>query len=314
VRIAVNGTHDAGTLDGAVRGAARAAEDGLAGYWLGQAFGADALTALAVAAPEAPGIELGVAVVPIWTRSPQVLASQALTAQAATGGRLTLGIGLSHRSVVEGMWGQSYTRTARRAAEYLDALLPLLDGDEVDVHGETIRFAGRMVFDPGVAAPPVVLGALGPAMLEVAGRRTTGAVVGSAGPVAIREHVVPAVTRAATAAGRGTPRVIANVVAVVTDDRAGARSFLVERLRAYGEFPSFRAMLEREGVTSQADIALVGDEAAVAEQVRAYRDAGVTDLVVADLGRDPEERRRTRALLRALAAEHHPIHDVRSTP
>jgi F420-dependent oxidoreductase-like protein len=301
MRIAVNGTHDAGTLSGAVAGAARAAADGFSGYWLGQAFGADALTALAIAAPEAPGIELGVAVVPIWSRTPQALASQALTTQAATGGRLTLGIGLSHRSVVEGMWGRSYTRTAARARDHLAVLRPLLRGEEVEHTGPTMRFAGRMLFEPEQPPPPVVLGALGSGMLRVAGELTEGTVIGSVGPATVADHIVPTITAAAAGAGRPAPRVIANVVAIVTDDRVAVHERMVERLHGYGQFPSFKAMLDREGVGSQADIALIGDEATVTDLVDRYEAAGVTDLVVAELGEGDEETARTRALFGRLA-------------
>jgi F420-dependent oxidoreductase-like protein len=300
MRIAINGTHDAGTLAGAVDGAARAAADGFAGYWLGQPFGVDALTALAVAAPEAPGIELGVAVVPIWSRTPQALASQALTAQAAVGGRLTVGIGLSHRSVVEGMWHRSYTRTAARAADYLTVLRALLRGEDVEHDGPTMRFAGRMPFDPQQPPPPVLLAALGTAMLSVAGERADGTVIGSVGPRTVADHIVPTVSAAAAANRRPAPRIVANVVAIVTDDRDATHARMVERLHDYGQFPSFRAMLDREGVASQADIALIGDEAHIAGLVERYEAAGVTDLVVAEMADDPDESIRTRELFRTL--------------
>jgi F420-dependent oxidoreductase-like protein len=302
MRIGINGTHDNGTLAGIRSGAQATAAEGFASYWLGQAFGAEALTALAVVAPDAPGIGLGVAVVPIWTRSPQALAGQALTTQAATGGRLTLGIGLSHRSVVEDMWGAQYTATARRAEEYLAALRPLLAGNESAVDGETLFFRGRMVFDAGCTPPPVLLGALGDHMLRVAGAHADGTVTGSTGPRVLAEHIVPKVRAAAETAGRPAPRVVTNVVAIATDDADGAYAFLRERLAAYGEFESFKAMLDREGVASQADIALIGDERALADAVAEYERVGVTDLLVADLGRDPEESARTRAAFAALAS------------
>lgn len=301
MRIAINGTHDAGTLAGAVAGAARAAADGFAGYWLGQAFGIDALTALALAGSEAPGIELGAAVVPIWSRTPQALASQALTTQAATGGRLTLGIGLSHRSVVEGMWGRSFTQLPDRARDHLAVLGPLLRGEEVTHDGPTLRFTGRMLFDPEQPPPSVLLGALGPAMLRVAGALTDGTVIGSVGPKTVADHIVPTVSKAAAEAARPAPRVVANVVAIVTDDRDAVHARMVERLHGYGQFPSFRAMLDREGVPSQADVALIGDEAHVTALVDRYEAAGVTDLVVAEMGDGPEETDRTRALFRHLA-------------
>lgn len=158
-----------GPLEGVVDGIASTAEEGFDSAWLPQVFGWDTLTLLALAAQKAPGIELGTAVVPSYPRHPSVLAGQAMTTQAASGGRLTLGIGLSHKVVVEGMWGYSFDRPARHMREYLAVLQPLLRGEQVDFSGETLRGSGSLTV-PSLPTPPVLLAALAPAMLGLAGR------------------------------------------------------------------------------------------------------------------------------------------------
>src|SRR5690348_1300816 len=117
----------------------RAADDGFASAWMSNIFGLDALTALAVAGSQVPGIELGTAVVPTYPRHPVVLAQQAMTVATAVGGRLVLGIGLSHKIVIEDMYGYSFDKPARHMREYLSILLSLLDGQPADFRGETVR-------------------------------------------------------------------------------------------------------------------------------------------------------------------------------
>ena len=180
----------------------RAADDGFASVWLANIFGLDALTALAVAGSQVPGIELGTAVVPTYPRHPAVLAQQALTAALAVGpGRLTLGIGLSHKIVIEDMYGYSFDRPARHMREYLSVLLPLLDGSPVSVDGSTLSaHIGLSV--PRTAPVPVLLAALAPRMLTLAGEQTDGTVLWMTGPATVRDYVVPAISAAASAAGR----------------------------------------------------------------------------------------------------------------
>ncbi len=179
----------------------RAADDGFTSAWMSNIFGLDALTALAVAGSQVPGIELGTAVVPTYPRHPAVLAQQALTASLALGGRLALGIGLSHQIVIENMYGYSFERPARHMSEYLSILLPLLDGQPGSFEGETMR-AGITLSTPRPQRVPVLLAALGPQMLRIAGERTDGTVLWMTGPATVRDYIVPAITAAAAAAGR----------------------------------------------------------------------------------------------------------------
>lgn len=276
----------------------RAADDGFASAWMPHVFGLDTLTALAVAGADVPDLELGTSVVPSYPRHPAALAQQALTTALAVGGRLTLGIGLSHQIVIENMFGHSFDKPARHMDEYLSVLLPLLDDRPAEFTGETL--AGNITLStPRTGRVPVVVAALGPRMLKLAGARTDGTVTWMTGPKTLRDHVVPHITAAAEAAGRTAPRVVAILPVCVTDDPAEARARAAKVFEIYGFLPSYRAMLDREGVGGPGDVAIVGDEDTVTAQVRALAEYGVTDFVAGEFagGRDGE---RTRALLTSL--------------
>jgi 5,10-methylenetetrahydromethanopterin reductase len=275
-----------------------AADDGFASAWVTNIFGLDALTALAVAGSQVPGIELGTAVVPVYPRHPAALAQQALTTATALDGRLTLGIGLSHKIVIEDMYGYSFDRPARYMREYLSILLPLLDGQQAAFEGETMR-ARIGLTTPSPGRVPVLLAALGPQMLRLAGQRTDGTVLWMTGPATVRGYIVPAIREAAQAAGRPSPRVVCLLPVCVTDDPDGARARANRVFAIYGQLPSYRAMLDKEGIEEPGDIALTGDEKAVAEQIGKLEDAGVTDFVAAQFSRG-DDAERTRALLKSL--------------
>jgi 5,10-methylenetetrahydromethanopterin reductase len=278
----------------------RAADDGFASAWMNNIFGLDALTALAVVGSQVPGIELGTAVVPTYPRHPAVLAQQALTVAAATGGRLTLGIGLSHKIVIDDMYGYDFSQPARHMREYLAVLLPLLEGQPVAFRGETL--SGHLgLSTPAPGRVPVLLAALGPRMLRLAGEQTEGTVLWMTGPATVRDYVVPEITAAAKAAGRPSPRVVCILPVCVTSDTDGARAHAAKVFAIYGELPSYRAMLDREGAAGPADVAIVGDEDAVAAQITALADAGVTDFVAGEYARG-DDAVRTRRLLTSLLA------------
>jgi 5,10-methylenetetrahydromethanopterin reductase len=276
----------------------QAADDGFASAWLSNIFGLDALTALAVAGRQVPGIEVGTAVVPTYPRHPAALAQQALTTALATGGRLALGIGVSHRMVIEDMYGQSFERPARHMSEYLSILLPLLAGEAVDFDGETMR-AKIGLSVPRAGRLPVLLAAMAPVMLRLAGGRADGTVLWMTGPATVRDYIVPALTGAAQAAGRPAPRVVCILPVCVTSDPDLARTRAARVFAIYGQLPSYRAMLDREGAAGPADVAIIGDEDAVGSKVMALADAGVTDFVAGEFARG-EDAQRTRALLKSL--------------
>ncbi|MEV0699334.1 TIGR03564 family F420-dependent LLM class oxidoreductase [Saccharopolyspora sp. NPDC050389] len=203
-----------------------AAASGFGSFWLGQHASWDALTSLAVIGAEVPGIRLGTAIVPTYPRHPLVLAGQARTVQAITGGRLDLGIGPSHRMIVEDQFGYSYDKPARHVREYLTALGPLLRGDAVDFRGETLRAAGQVEI-PGAEPPPLLVSALGPAMLRIAGELADGAITVWAGPRALDEHIVPTIRSVAAQA-----RVVAMVGAPVADAEKPTLSPVFARQRS----------------------------------------------------------------------------------
>jgi 5,10-methylenetetrahydromethanopterin reductase len=279
----------------------RAADDGLASAWMTHIFGLDALTAITVAGSQVPGIEVGTGVIPTYPRHPALLAQQAMTSALALGpGRLTLGIGLSHQIVIESMYGYSFDKPARHMREYLSVLLPLLDGAPVSMDGATVH-AHIGLTTPRTSRVPVLLAAMAPRMLHLAGEQADGTIVWMTGPNTVRDYVVPAITAAASAAGRAAPRVVCVLPVCVTDDPAAARSAAAQEFAIYGQLPSYRAMLDKEGAAGPADVAIVGDEDTVAAQVMALAESGVTDFVAFEYARG-DERDRTRGLLKKLIA------------
>jgi F420-dependent oxidoreductase-like protein len=276
----------------------RAADEGFPSAWMNNIFGMDALTALAVAGSQVPGIEVGTAVVPTYPRHPAALAQQARTVAAAVDGRLVLGIGLSHQIVIENMFGYDFGRPVLHMREYLAVLLPLLDGQPASFSGETVR-ANIGLTTPSPGRVPVVLAALGPQMLSLAGTQTDGTILWMTGPATVRDHIVPVITAAAKDAGRPSPRVVCILPICVTSDPGDARERAAQVFAIYGELPSYRAMLDREGAAGPADVAIVGDEDTVAAQLSTLAEAGVTDFVAGEysVGADGA---RTRAFLRSL--------------
>jgi 5,10-methylenetetrahydromethanopterin reductase len=278
----------------------RAVDDGFASAWIANIFGLDALTALAVAGHGVSGIEIGTAVVPTYPRHPAVMAQQALTTALALNGQFSLGIGLSHKIVIEDMYGYGFGAPASHMNEYLSILLPLLEGQPVAFQGKTMK-AGIGLSAPRVGDVPVFLAALGPQMLKLAGQRTAGTILWMTGPATIRDYIVPTLNAAAREAGREDPRVVCILPVCVTDDPDAARARAAKVFEIYGQLPSYRAMLDREGAAGPADVAIVGDEDTVASQISALAGYGVTDFVAGDYARG-EEKDRTRKLLKALIA------------
>jgi F420-dependent oxidoreductase-like protein len=277
-------------LQGLLDQAEEAQHAGLGAVWASQAFGWDALTALATIGARLPRLTLGTAVVPVPQRHPLVLASQALSVQAATGNRLTLGIGAGISALTEWAFGSAHDRPARRMREYLEVLLPLLRGKSVGHRGETLTAAGQVTV-PGAAAPEVLLAALGPAMLRVAGELTSGTVTWMTGVRTLAEHIVPTITKHDPRA-----RVVAGLLTCVTDDEAAVRQRIDDQFALAGQVREYRAVLDREGAAGPGDVVVVGDESTVVAHLGRVRDAGVTDFLAVPYGSLPE-RTRTLAVL-----------------
>ena len=278
----------------------RYADAGLDHAFVAQIFGPDALTLLATAGAQVPGIALGTGVVPVHPRHPMMLAQQALTVQWATGDRLLLGIGLSHQVVVESIWGLNFERPAQYMKEYLASLLPLLHGEAVTSVGERVTTNAYAPLDIRAAPPPVLVAALGSAMLRLAGTVADGTITWMTGTKTIAGHVAPAITAAAEAAGRPAPRVVVALPIAVTKDVTTAKERINADYAIYPNLPSYKAMLDKEGAEAAADIGFVGDEEAVAAAIGKLADAGATDFVASIVG-DDDERRRGLALISELA-------------
>ena len=288
-----------GTLDDVVAEAAAAERDGFAAYWAPHIFGHDALTALAVAGTKVPRIELGTSVVPTFPRHPHAIAQQAHTVAAASGGRFTLGIGLSHKVVIENMFGLSYDRPVRHLREYLSVLMPLSRGEPANVDGEMYRVHAA-VNAKGSDGFGVVVAALGEQMLRVTAALADGTLTWCTGPVTLAEHTIPTITAAAEEFGRPAPRVIAALPVCVTADVEGATARAAEVFAAYGALPSYRAMLDREGVAGPADIAIIGSAGEVQDRIGALAGIGVTDFAAVEFGATPQEAADTREALTRL--------------
>jgi F420-dependent oxidoreductase-like protein len=283
--------------------AAQAEADGFDTYWVAQLAVPDALTVLAVVGGATSRIELGTAVIATWPRHPLMLAAQALTTSELCDGRLALGIGLAHRSSIEGSLRIPFERPARNMDEYLSVLLPALTDRKVDATGEIWSgFADNVGGPPDVPTPSVLLAAMGPRMLALAGGRTDGTILWLSGPKVIEQEIAPAVTAAAEAAGRPAPRVVARVPVCVTDDPAPVREVIAAILEGYNDLPSYRRVMDLEGVSGPADVSLVGDEDTVREGLERFEAAGSTDFSALEFGLGDEDLARTRAFLRTQLA------------
>ena len=277
-------------------------EAGLDHAFASQIFGPDALTLLAVAGSQVPGIGLGTGVVPVYPRHPMMLAQQALTVQMATDNRLLLGIGLSHQVVVESMWGMSFERPAAYMREYLTALMPLLRGETVRCEGERVTtnaFAPLDISD--VEAPPVLVAALGDTMLKLAGRVADGTITWMTGTATIGDHIAPTITAAAEAAGRPAPRVVVSLPISVTNDvDAVPRIASTRPSPSTRTCPPTRPCWTRKGPRRRRTSASSATRRPSPRPSSRLADAGATDFVAAIVG-DAAERARGFALLSELA-------------
>ncbi len=277
-------------FDDVVAQVAGLVDSGIETAWASQIFAYDALTTIAALSREVPSIHFGTAVVPTYPRHPVMLGAQALTVQAASGDRLTLGIGLSHQMVIENVFGMSFDKPARHMREYLEILMPVLAGEQVTFTGETMSAStfGPMQID--APAPDVLVAALGTIMLTIAGHLAQGTITWMTGPDTIELHIAPTINAAAAEAGRPVPQIGVGLPVCVTDDPDAARAKAAEEFAIYGHLPSYRAMLDREGAAGPADVAIVGSASEVAARVGRLADIGATDFCGAPFGTRDEIR------------------------
>ncbi|MGV0645712.1 TIGR03564 family F420-dependent LLM class oxidoreductase [Mycolicibacterium sp. XJ2546] len=299
-------------LSGLLDDGKTAESDGFASFWIPQVPGyLDALTAVALLGTATERIEIGTAVVPIQTRHPLIMAQQALTTQMACAGRFTLGIGPSHHWIITDQLGLGYERPAGLVRDYLDVLQAAFAGPgEVVVTNDSFQVKSPLDVTDAFAVP-LLVAALGPAMLRTAGERTGGTILWMADERAIGDYVVPRITEAAAAAGRSGVRVVAGVPVALCPERDvdEARAHASEVLGHADFSPNYVRLLEHGDADDVGDTMAAGDEATVLARLRRYRDAGVTDLAarVVPLGETAPQRqasrRRTQEFVASLAAE-----------
>jgi len=278
MRIGIHSFSSGPSLKEQIQVAVDAEQQGLDSCWFGHIFGHDALTLAALAGRETDRIELGTAVAQTYGRHPFLMAQQAVTTQAATGGRFTLGVGPSHKVLVQSMLGVPYEQVGLHVREYLSVLVPLVKEGHVSFAGEKFRVAGALQI-PDARPCSVLISALAPMMLRAAGELADGTILVWTGPKTIETHYVPRITAAAEAAGRPAPRVCVMLPLAVTKDVAAARQQAAKTFEMYGRLPNYQRVLEREGATKPEELAVVGDEAEVERQIRALSDAGATDFI-----------------------------------
>lgn len=276
---------------------------GLDSVWMANIFSFDAINSLSLIGAGTSTLKLGTAVVPTYPRHPTAMAQQALTAAAATDNRFTLGIGLSHQIVIEGMFGMSYAQPAKHMQEYLSVLVPLLNKELVNHEGENYTVRNTQIDAPGADPVSVVVAALGPRMLKIAGELADGTNTWMVGPRTMEDHIVKHLCAAASSAGRPAPRVIGGVPLGLTMRPDELRQQAAKTLAIYDQLPSYRAMLDREGAAGPADIAILGDENALRGGIQRFENAGVSELNAVILSEDQAGHARTLEFLASLKGD-----------
>ena len=295
--IGADGTKD--SIDDVVRLGKEIEEAGLDHVWLANIFSFDAITTLALIGRETSRVRVGTAVTPTYPRNPGALAQQAMTTAAATDNRFTLGIGLSHQVVIENMFGMSYDKPAKHMREYLSVLIPLLRGETASFQGDQYQVNGLTLDIPGGTDVPVVVAALGPAMIKLTAEMADGTNTWMVGPKTMEEHIIPSFQ----AAGKSDPDIVAGMPIVLTTNIDDAKAKIAQNLTVYGQLPSYRAMLDREEAAGPADIAIVGDENQLRGQIKRFQDMGVTDFNAAIMDTEDGAYARTLEFLGSLTAD-----------
>lgn len=293
------------TVDRMVDQAVQAEKDGFTSLWYASAVGGDPLVAMAAAGRATSSVELGTSVLQTYPCHPLLQANRAASVVAAIGRSFTLGIGPSHRPVIESVYGMSYERPGLHTEEYVRAVTALLRGEGVDMDGAEVSVhSGGRGLKPE-SPVPVLVAALGPRLLRVAGEYADGTILWMANATAVDAHVRPRISAAAEAAGRPAPRIVAGLPVAVHDDVDEARQAAAEQFAGYGQLPNYQRILAHGKIDGPAAAVIVGDEESVTEQIQALFDAGATDYWAAPfpVGTDRSaSRERTRQLLRELAA------------
>ncbi len=279
-----------GTIDQTIERARALRDRGFTSLWAAQIFGPDTLTTFALVGRELPTLDLGTAVVPIQPRHPSMLAAQSRTVENAIGGHLSLGVGLSHQVVVESMWGLSFERPASYMKEYLEALAPMLRGEDVMSLGERVKVVSGTMGPKEWVAPSLLVAALGPQMLKIAGTLTDGTCLWMTGLKTVASHIAPNIRAAAAEAGRPAPRIVCALPICVTTDAPSAREKINEGLAVYPTLPSYAKMMAKEGAVTPADVGFIGSKEQVTDLIGQLAQAGATEFQAGVTGsRDEQE-------------------------
>lgn len=277
-------------VDAAISQARAAHAAGVEQIWLAQQFDVDAITLAALIGAAVPGLHVGTSVVPVNPRHPLLVASAAQTAQAATHGNFTLGLGLGSHAPEHQAFGTVWTDPVGRLREHLQVLRAIFDDGAVDFHGSQFTASPAWpVRVPGGVPVPVYVAAMGPKALRVTGELADGTLPYLAGPRTVGEFIVPTITEAAAAAGRPQPRVVAMVPVLIDDDVDAARDAAAEQLAFYTTIPSYQKVIAREGVSDVAELAAVGSPEQVRKQLQRYLDAGATDVALSPIRTGPTD-------------------------
>ena len=303
MRIGINGSGQLLTqgVAGVLADIAKAEAAGFDSYWVAQVGLIDALTVIGAHGDTGSTMDLGTAVISTWERHPHMLAAQALTAQALVGERLIVGIGVNHQPHVEEQLRLPWHKPVRHMLDYLAILGDLLTTGSTSFQGEAWSFEG-VGARPSNGVPKVMIAALGEQMLKVAGRRTDGTILWCVGPKTIRTHIAPVINDAAAAADRPAPAIVCSLPFWVTDDPKGPREFLGAILGDYANLPSYRAMMDIEGVPGLGELSIVGNEEFVRDAIGEIEASGATDFTPVPMGGNPDEEARSLAVLRDAMA------------
>lgn len=284
----------ANLVDDVIGQARRAHELGVRKVWLAQQLSYDAISLAGLVGAAIPGLGVGTSVVPINPRHPLIVAQLAQTAQAATHGNFSLGLGLGARVIERPAFGGDWPHVITRLREHLSILRSVLDGGSVDFHGSEISASPTWPVQVAGGTPiPIFVAAMGPKALSVTGELADGTIPYLAGPRTIGEFIVPTITKAAAGAGRPAPQVITAVPVIVSANIDEAKDIAAQQLSFYEAIPSYRNVIAREGVDSITDLAAIGSEKSVVEKLKSYQDAGATELTLSPLDRADDADRET---------------------
>ena len=303
MRIGINGSGRMliDGVAGVLEDMTRAEAAGFSSYWVAQVGLVDALTVIGSHGNTGSTMDIGTSVISTWERHPHMLAAQALTTQALIGERLIVGIGVNHQPEVERSLRLQWHKPVRHMLDYLAILDDLLTTGKASFQGEAWSFDGEAA-RPSAGVPSVMLAALGDQMLKVAGRRSDGTILWCVGPKTIRTHIAPIINDAAASADRPAPAIVCSIPIWVTDDPEPARQFLGTILADYATLPSYRAMMDIEGVEGLGELSIVGTEQFVRDAIGELAESGATDFTPVPMGGNPDEEARTMQVLKAAMA------------